>query len=699
MLDKSGPPDTPENVSDKPDRMGAAHPSPASSPTVPPRYRLDIEGLRGVAIALAIIFHLSPTSIDAGFIGVDIFFVISGYVITWAMLDSWNQGRFTYAAFFIARARRLAPAYITVLLSVLLFGLLCLSPREMQLLAEASGSASIFSSNIYFWRQLDYFEPAAIERPLLHTWSLGIEGQFYLFFPLIAAGLLARKLEPLPATIALIAISYGLAVWGSSAHPVPTFYLLPTRLWELLAGSAVAQVFHARAEVHRPVLDTVAGALGAALVLGSALLLSNEDGWPNAWAIVPVIGTALLLCPGGPSPIRRVLQTDVLTFLGRISYPLYLWHWPLLSYLFVIRQGKPSLAEDAAMIGVAIALATLTTRYVEHPVRRTGLFSGRQLIAAAGAGVALLAGVSALIWFSGGVPQRLPTDIRELVRAEIDINPLIYDCAAQAASGAPPPYPECWQRRTQASAPVWIVWGDSHAAALAPGVADYLESAGIDTYLASSAACPPMPGLKIQIEQDGRDIFERGLPTCLAYNQHLLQWALSDPAVQGVVLAARWALWESGLGYGVLEARSPFTIRLESDLGVGADAIRHSLIETSTRLREAGKTVVLMGQVPETPHYIPQCLARNALPLPVRTSCGSTAQDARARLAPSDALLRSVSAASGALTILPSEILCDVDACAYSGDSGIYYFDDDHLSVVGARKLATHFTWLSSPAH
>jgi peptidoglycan/LPS O-acetylase OafA/YrhL len=414
-------------------------------------YRADIDGLRAVAVALVVGFHTFPLSVPGGYIGVDVFFVISGYLITGLILDLQTAGRFSIKQFYIRRARRILPALSVVMAATLMIGWFALSPSAYDSLARHTVASALFVPNLLYWREAGYFDPGALSKPLLHLWSLGVEEQFYLVWPLLL--LLLRRREARTSGIlgALSAISFIYCCVASYHDPVAAFYSPLSRLWELGVGGVLAS---RRIEVRHP---EIASCLGLLLILGAAFTLTDTSVFPGLLAVIPVGGTAMLIA--GRS---WILSRRPFVALGLISYPLYLWHWPLLSFAtFLDFQTERA---KGIVVAISIILAWLTTRYVEYPVRFGSL---RRYGAALSVALTVAVALSAFIVFRfDGLPWRYPPDIRRVFATR------------DYAFSSPARRSQCWialNANFDSYQPACrdgkiLVWGDSFSALLATGL-------------------------------------------------------------------------------------------------------------------------------------------------------------------------------------------------------------------------------------
>jgi peptidoglycan/LPS O-acetylase OafA/YrhL len=353
-------------------------------------YRPDIDGLRAVAVGAVVGFHAFPLAAKGGFIGVDIFFVISGFLISGIIFRQLEAGRFSYRDFYSRRIKRIFPALITVLVATLIAGWYLLLPDEFQHLGKHLTAGAGFVSNLALWNEAGYFDASADSKPLLHLWSLGIEEQFYLLWPL-ALGLVWRRRRGLLAvTVLVAAVSFAINVSTVRSDPVAAFYSPLSRFWELMAGGILAYV-----AAHRPqVLARGANwrsTAGLLLVAAALLLLTKESAFPGWWALLPVLGTFLLIS-GGPDAWlnRKVLAARPMVWVGLISYPLYLWHWPILVFMRLVKGAVLGDKDGAVAVAAAVLLAALTYRFVEGSLRHAPGLRVSGKLGAAMAGVAVL---------------------------------------------------------------------------------------------------------------------------------------------------------------------------------------------------------------------------------------------------------------------------------------------------------------------
>ena len=364
-------------------------------------YRPDIDGLRTVAVVPVLLFH-AGLGLSGGFTGVDVFFVISGYLITTLLLGEMDERRFSLLGFYERRARRILPALFTVLIATTVAALLLMTPTDLVSYAKSAASTAGFLANIWFYTQEGYFTEAAELKPLLHTWSLGVEEQYYLLFPpLLWLVLLLGRNRPPAILLALAGLaSFALSVQGAIDAPKAAFYLPHYRVWELLLGSGLA-LATARGWLARPArhawLAAAAGLAGLAMIAAAALLYGPETRFPGAAALLPCLGAALVIWSGTSprTPAARLLALPPLVWIGKLSYSLYLWHWPIIAFA-VYRKGEDLAAsEGLACLALALVLSALSWRLVEQPFRNRARLSRRAIFASAATATALTLAVAA----------------------------------------------------------------------------------------------------------------------------------------------------------------------------------------------------------------------------------------------------------------------------------------------------------------
>jgi peptidoglycan/LPS O-acetylase OafA/YrhL len=492
---------------------------------------------------LVVCFHAFPEAMPGGFIGVDIFFVISGFLITGIIVRELEQQRFGLLAFYGRRIRRIFPALITVLLAVLVLGWLWMLPSAYAQLSSDVFASAAFFSNIALLLQSGYFDAESGKKPLLHLWSLGIEEQFYLFWPLILM-LVARTRLRFLAVAALIGLaSFALNVALIGSDPVATFYLPFTRAWELLAGAALACGFSHFDQTSAA--SNRRAAIGLLLVAAAAAVLDSRSAFPGWWAVLPVTGGALLLSAPEAWGCRHLLASTTFVRIGLISYPLYLWHWPLLVFFAIIKFAPLTLLDRGLVVGLSFALAWLTCRFVEIPFR-FGLPSLPRILSLC-SGMALVAATGGVVVEGRGFDFRMPPEIREMTDVRTDSSKWrVHECLLDL--GHETSFADhCVDRDRR---PLVFVWGDSTAGALLPGLRKAQETNDFGIAQFTSSSC--LPALNTDVA---------GVPNCRAINDKILSIA-RDIQPDIVLLHSTWDRYLDGVAETVVALKKQTKARI-----------------------------------------------------------------------------------------------------------------------------------------
>jgi peptidoglycan/LPS O-acetylase OafA/YrhL len=463
-------------------------------------YRADIDGLRAIAVMLVVEYHAQPWLMPGGFVGVDVFFVISGFLITRIILTQLDSRSFSLTEFYARRIRRIFPALIVVLAVTYLIGWFVLLPDGFSLLGWSIVAGVGFVSNLFQLSQASYFAPNAAENPLLHLWSLGIEEQFYIFWPLVLMMAFGSKRSWLWMT-GIAAVSIGISLLIFAGYKEWSFYSPLSRGWELMAGGMVAHRYvvpsprQPQGFVQR---DDLLAVIGIAAILGAALGPNKNSLFPGLYALLPVTGAVLVLVSPNSSVNRTLLSNRSMVLIGLISYPLYLWHWPLLCYLSIIRHGVPNVLEIWIALTVAAVLSWLTFRFVEILLRRApravpGLSMGLIIIGLVGM---VTAGAS-------GFSVRFPPEIRDVAVLPQQDNAGFNDkCFLETPTGQSDA--SCIE---QGDKPLLFLWGDSTAAALYPGLRKVQERIPFRLARFTAAACAPILAVEPRCDKRNQAVF------------------------------------------------------------------------------------------------------------------------------------------------------------------------------------------------
>lgn len=650
-------------------------------------YRPDIDGLRALAILSVVLYHAGLPALGGGFTGVDIFFVISGYLIGGQIYAELHGGRFSYLRFYQRRARRILPAFFAVLGFVLVAVLLLLSPLEAAQTARSAVAATLSSSNILFWATANYFEPKSELNPLLMTWSLGVEEQFYVVIPLLMV-LLARLRRNwlLPAILGICAASFLYSWRQLGIAPMQAFYLLPARAWELGIGVALAAAELNRKPRALPtVVIHILSLAGLAALLAPVFLLTAATPFPGPAALPSVAGAALLIALPASWINRRALSLPPLRFIGRVSYSWYLWHWPLLALLRVVCGGTAPPPARLMAIGTSLVLATLSYRFIEQPFRRSARPAKALLLRYALASLIPLAVFSAL-WLAHGLPRRFPAlAAMEAVEHAIKSDPCLVGEKDQPNRSA-----ACYDVR--AGRKSLAIWGDSHAAAIAPGLRAAARAQGYGFVEFAKNSCPPLTGATHYLPQ-----VPLRAEACSRFNGETLGLLKAEPRIRVVVLAASWAApfnrnsMDGWLAAGDVGSQSqPPSLQASRQLFTG------SLTASIAALQAAGKQVVVLQDTPNF-DFDPMLRVRTTQ-IPARrilaawmgapgvTELGVASPATDASIPLSASLIRQIAIVNPAVKVIdPRAALCPSTAlCAYRDGGQLLFIDSSHLSPYGA---------------
>jgi peptidoglycan/LPS O-acetylase OafA/YrhL len=635
-------------------------------------YRADIDGLRAVAVLAVIAYHVAPKRVTGGFVGVDIFFVISGYLISSLLIVALKRRAFSYRDFYARRIRRIFPALILVFLFTLVAGWLFLLPDEYWQLGKHVVAASLFTSNLVLWSEAGYFDAASSLKPLLHLWSLGVEEQFYICWPLILA-LIWRYTKAKAAWVAAGALVSLLICWRlASAEPSAAFYWPIARSWQLLVGALLAVIAAERAPVGeqqtgRLWLNHTCAWVGAALIAEAVFVADSQSLLPWHRAMVPTLGAVLLICAGPQAHVNRYfLSTKAVVFIGLISYPLYLWHWPLLSFLAIVQPPGPTAAYKIAAVVVALLLAIGTYFFVEKPVRTPPYTQLAWLVS--GSALCLLAGL-VIVTQSGFADARGPWGVRTTPKR---FEPALMQTAACTSAYAGLFHPAlltdrdfCVQARL-GRADVVVV-GDSHANRLFDGLRALDHSR---SYLnLGRGSCIPLLGYDGAWADTGENL------VCEDTVRSILQRSV-------------------GIGANVIILHGFFSraygggLRLEGNEAIGPQARA-----TFRLLSDAGVPTLVVLDVPVLPFEPSTCVARPAIRGMVRVPCSFARRDWDSKIGSINSQLRAAGAGLHNVWFFdPASVLCDDLVCHAERDGELLYSDTHHLSpagaaLVGARML------------
>ena len=652
-------------------------------------YRPDIDGLRAIAVLAVIAFHAFPEWVSGGFIGVDVFFVISGFLITNLIQVRLREQNFSILAFYASRVRRLFPSLILVLLACQTFAWFALLSDEYKSLGKHISATALLIPNWIFWSESGYFDYAANTKPLLHLWSLGIEEQFYLFWPLTLCLLFKYKLNAIRVTSLLLLGSFLLNLFLIEKNTSATFFLPFTRIWELLAGSLLAFCVQADFVKHsslraklssNTVVNQALSILGLLLLSVGLLFIHQDQLFPGSWALLPVMGTVMIILAGNKAWFNQtVLSNRILVGIGLISYPLYLWHWPLLSFARILERGQPEWHISLFCIAIAFVLSLLTYFFIERPIR----FGNHQkaktytLITL----MVITAGIGFSTYISDGFKARFANQ-----SIDVQLSDLTFDiptstewyCSDSSNEG-----PRCLSSGPE---PTTVVIGDSHALTIYAGLVERFKAKGQALGLyGGSDGCPPL--LNVVIQDLGGDT-----RNCLKKGTQAIRRVIEDPAIKEVILTSRGPMYTTGKGFGDIEATQFGTWVLhfegeDSGLRSNEEVFLMGLADTLDALLAANKNVTFLHDVPELGFDIRSCFTFRPVVISnkVMDPCAVKKSDFVARTELHRAGVNQILLQRPEIKVIDlAQALCDDEWCFGSKNEVLFYMDDDHLSLRGA---------------
>ena len=633
------------------------------------RYQPHIDGLRAVAVLLVIFHHLGDwAGIRGGYVGVDVFFVISGYLITSIVKAEVEAGRFTFWGFYRRRIIRLAPAYFTVLVATTLAALVWMLPAELLAYARSMAASSLFLANFHMWKEIGgYFGADAGTAPLLHLWSLAVEEQFYLFWPV--ALLIAHKLLPrrwLPWLVLAVAIGGTVfSQWGVLRFPAAAYYLLPTRVFELAVGVALA--YWARRQAGGVWANAISFA-GLGLIAYAAWAYGKETMFPGYAALTPVLGTAMVLRWGAESLAGRALGTPVATLIGKISYPAYLWHWPIIAFLH-LNEVALTVPVGVAVLAATFMLSWLTWRWIELPARRYLTLPARKVVVVGG-GVPITASIAAafLLVTLHGLPGRFPESLNRKSEALLAYPNKARGRCNEGPPTAPLPPDECVLGRVAGPVDLLLV-GDSHANHFSGFVDVLARDAQLRGYDMTRSNTPFLPGVTLDIpgEPEYNVIFSlRNAYVSTYLRQH---------HYKVIVLGGAWANF--------------LNRRLLRDAQMSpVEAFESGLRNALAAASNAADRVVVLTSIPQLEDGLFDCPLRNER-FQLKLQCGFPRAKHTAYVALAERTFTSLAKEfPNVVWVRVDNLMCNENECVTEMDGIPLYKDGGHLNDIASRLLA-----------
>jgi peptidoglycan/LPS O-acetylase OafA/YrhL len=649
-----------------------------------------VDGLRALAVLGVVIYHVSPQMLSGGFLGVDIFFVISGYLISLIVFRELTFGEFSFSRFYARRIRRLFPALIIVILVSMILGAYGLFAEEYQRLGQHALAAISFLLNFQLMREAGYFDVVSDAKPFLHLWSLSVEEQFYLVWPALLA-LAVRFRVRISALLGVVIVGSFLFAMYLSGSRLDALYFHPlARFWELLFGAALAYAHHCfgidalPARMNRIWIRNLLSLTGLTAICVAMALFDGKTPHPGASDVLPLLGAVLLIASGPGAMGNKLLAFKPLVWIGLISYPLYLWHWPLLSYLRILESGAPSPLLLWSGAGVAVLLAWGTYQFIERPIRNGS--KGRTAVVGLVVGMAMLFVAAGVVWRTEGLPERdgirYASDAAALMMRE----PATDDLCRQ---GFPESEAPVYCRKSLPQDRMVAIIGDSHAHALYPGIAEKAALWGYGSILLANSGCPPLSGTTW-----GRNDAEK--EACAISIEKIVSAIEGDDRIVAVVLATRGPEYIFGTGFGPVEAHYNYPpLAAWGDGSVSANdddpakVFEKGFKNTVSRLLRKRIPVVYLLQVPELGVPAHNCIDRPMTITGRQLGCivSQAVYDERMRVY-RHLIGRTATERPYFGVVDPKSVFCDGMQCAGMREGQFLYADDNHISLIGARKLA-----------
>lgn len=648
-------------------------------------YRPDLDGLRAIAILPVLFFHLGFAGFRGGFVGVDVFFVLSGFFMAQIILSDLEKGDFNFRQFYLRRIRRIFPALFSMIAVSAVVAWFLFMPQEMRYFADSVRAAALFTSNVLFRREAGYFDISAEMKPLLHTWSLSVEEQFYIVFPIalvVSCRSARRHTGVIMGTVLLL--SFGASSWAVFHSPEKAFYLLHFRVWELLTGSLVALLPKVSYKV---IFSQALTTLGLAGIFAAVFFYSPDTPFPGIYAALPCLSTALIIharCREGL--VAGLLSNPGSVFIGRISYSLYLWHWPAIVFARYVIGHELTTAWAFGLAIISVVLAYLSWRFIEQPSRYGKFASSLPIIfGVSGSAVVSAVAFGFVVNNLQGIPQRLPEKAYQLYEATYDASPFSSERCFADSNGKGLTLEQirkgdlCSIGAEPKNEPYFLVWGDSHAAAIAPAIDVAARKIGVSGMFVGRGSCPPLPNAAFGPPS--------AIERCADYNSAVMS-LIQQKKFAFVFMVGYWPKYVHRAelpGQGIF-----FDARIEPPVADWSAPVEASLKTTLTTFRRQGTQAVLVMDVPEMGYDVPEALARAA-------TSGSSLDIAppleytNKRQALARRVITNAAKSNGALVVDPMRAICDADKCHVMRNGVVLYKDGDHLSAKGAQSISEVF--------
>lgn len=647
-------------------------------------YRFDIDGLRAFAVIAVLLYHSGIPKFEGGFIGVDIFFVISGYLISDLLLKNLHNLK----DFYFRRILRIIPSLFITKLFVIFVGAFIYDPKTFEALGKSVISSSIFLSNVYFWKTTGYFESDVYKNPLIHTWSLSLEEQFYLFFPILLL-ILDRyiKKKLIVIIILIILLSFLINLIGVKYYPSATYFLLPTRAWELLLGTVLS--FRVLPLFNNKVVKNFLFVIGVSLIIIGIYVINEHTLSPIYILLFPILGTCIIIQNGinYTSSYQSLLKVKPIVFIGKISYPLYLWHWPIISFYKYLKVTPWKNYDGFICIFISFLMAYLTWRIVELPIKKYDLTIRKKkyIISIISGIIVLPIVIGSLIVSAKGMPNRVKPNITEIIKdASVDEYWEVQNkWEVNNSNEYFKSYPTIVGRL--GISPTYALIGDSHARALVPAFAGLSKIKHLSGYMITMSSTPPILGASIV-----STINDNGINEDL-YNNSVLRFIKNNANIETIILTARWGSYINGHwkekkespNYSIFYDRLNNKVENTYGLEIGLE----SFIDSLNILK---KKIFLLTDVPEIGYDVPSIYwSSSILPSFINfDEIRPTLKEYNQREKIANRILKKIAKKYGLELIhIEKEFYDKSNKAILINKGGLLYRDNNHLSKNGSLFL------------
>ena len=642
-------------------------------------YRPDIDGLRALAVLPVVLFHADLSVFSGGYVGVDIFFVISGYLITSILLRDIKENKFSITTFYVRRVRRIFPALFVVLAFSGVAGFIILMPDELDDFGKSLFAASAFFSNYYFMSDVGYFAAPGEAQPLLHTWSLAVEEQFYIVFPLYIYVISKYERLRLPVTIFILIGSFVYSVYLVDSQPQSAFYSTFTRTWELALGAVLAIRNPKEYFSHRAV--NILSVVGFFMIAYAIFFYTEATSFPGLGAVLPCLGAAFIIAAGSckENMVGSFLSGRTMVFIGKISYSLYLWHWPILVYYKLYSVDPVSHYEIVILLIIVFMLSAFSWRYIETPFRKNVLvYRPRTLLVTGSVGLSLFAVTGAAFALKDGFPQRFEQNVHTVFQIKNDKVKLenCYDAKEITEDKV------CPIGKEEINEASFLLWGDSHGKAIIPAINKSASDNMKKGVYIGRGGCLSLLGVAQVAE---------GFESCKQLSKEVMVYLAKNKSIKKVFIASRWALYLNGQKYLNEKGNDVYIVdntSNEPSFEENAEVFLRSFRQTIQELSKLNVDIVLVAQVPEIGWDIPNDYIRATL-------FGHNIEfqpKLNSYLKRNEPVSKVFNELPAKLTIIyPHEQMCDGEECLLFENGKPIYRDNNHITRTYAESLSGIF--------